>query len=35
MIEQQLLGKAQGGKLVYSTNNLSWENVFFGYNEPQ
>ena len=35
MIEQQLLGKSQGGKLVYSTNNLSWENVFFGYNEPQ
>jgi hypothetical protein len=35
IVDQQLLGKSQSGQLAYSTNDLSWENVFFGYNEPQ
>ena len=35
VIEQQLLGKSKSGKLVYSTNDLNWENVFFVHNEPQ
>ena len=36
IVPQQLLGKSRSGKLIYSTNYLNWENVFFGYNnEPQ
>jgi pentatricopeptide repeat protein len=35
IVEQQLLGKSQSGQLVYNANDLSWGNVFFGYNEPQ
>ena len=35
VIEQQLLGKSKSGKLVYSANDLNWENVFFVHNEPQ
>jgi hypothetical protein len=35
-VEQQLLGKSKSGQFIYNTNNMSWENVFFGYsNEPQ